>query len=214
MSGIIFFGIGSTLLVDFEESAGRAGLTVIAGVRNHPGENHLSEGIPSLAPENLTGEIRAVPYLVPLFTPGHRFAAARQAALTTPFRLIDPSVAAPRRITLGPGCYVNVGCSIGACSVFGAFVLINRGASIGHHARLGDFVSVGPGVTIAGHVTVGRGGMIGAGAVVLPNVTIGENAVVAAGSVVTRDVEAACLVAGNPARVIRRDVGGYKGMSV
>lgn len=45
---------------------------------------------------------------------------------------------------------------------------------------------------------------IGAGATVLPGVTIGENSVVGAASVVTRDVEPNVIVAGNPARVIKR----------
>lgn len=45
---------------------------------------------------------------------------------------------------------------------------------------------------------------IGAGATILPGVTIGENSVVGAGSVVTHDVEPDTIVAGNPARVIRK----------
>ncbi len=45
---------------------------------------------------------------------------------------------------------------------------------------------------------------IGAGATILPGVTIGENAVVGAGSVVTHDVESNTIVAGNPARFIRK----------
>lgn len=45
---------------------------------------------------------------------------------------------------------------------------------------------------------------IGAGATILPGVTIGENAVVGAGSVVTRDIEPNTIVAGNPAKLIRR----------
>ena len=49
-----------------------------------------------------------------------------------------------------------------------------------------------------------RGASIGSGATILANVTIGEGAVVGAGSVVTRDVPARTIVAGNPARVLRR----------
>lgn len=45
---------------------------------------------------------------------------------------------------------------------------------------------------------------IGGNVVVLAGISIGKHAVVAAGSVVTRDVEPFTLVAGNPARVIKR----------
>lgn len=53
-------------------------------------------------------------------------------------------------------------------------------------------------------VRVCRNAWVGAGSTILPGVTVGENAVVGAGSVVTKDVEANTIVAGNPARFIRR----------
>ena len=49
-----------------------------------------------------------------------------------------------------------------------------------------------------------NGASIGSSATILPGVTIGRNAIVGAGSVVTRDVDANTIVAGNPARVIRK----------
>ena len=49
-----------------------------------------------------------------------------------------------------------------------------------------------------------NGASIGTGATILANVTIGENAIVGAGSVVTKNVPANCIVAGNPARVLRK----------
>jgi acetyltransferase-like isoleucine patch superfamily enzyme len=51
---------------------------------------------------------------------------------------------------------------------------------------------------------VKQGASIGSGATILAKVTIGENAIVGAGSVVTRDVPADTIVAGNPARVLRK----------
>lgn len=53
--------------------------------------------------------------------------------------------------------------------------------------------------TVIGHDT-----WIGHGAVVKPEVTVGNGAVIGAGSVVTKDVAPYTIVAGNPARVIRR----------
>jgi acetyltransferase-like isoleucine patch superfamily enzyme len=54
---------------------------------------------------------------------------------------------------------------------------------------------------------VKKGASIGSGVTILSKVTIGENAVVGAGSVVTKDVAPNMIVAGNPARVLRRVEG-------
>ncbi|MBJ7326566.1 MAG: hypothetical protein JHC52_04385 [Chthoniobacterales bacterium] len=51
---------------------------------------------------------------------------------------------------------------------------------------------------------IGRDVWIGANAVILGGVTIGDGAVVAAGAVVTKDVEAGAVVAGVPARLLRK----------
>jgi len=51
---------------------------------------------------------------------------------------------------------------------------------------------------------VKRGASIGSGATLLCGVTVGENALVGAGSVVTKDVPAGAIVAGNPARVVKK----------
>lgn len=52
--------------------------------------------------------------------------------------------------------------------------------------------------------TIGRCAKLGANSTILPDISIGENALVGAGSVVTSDVAKACIVAGNPARVLRQ----------
>jgi acetyltransferase-like isoleucine patch superfamily enzyme len=53
---------------------------------------------------------------------------------------------------------------------------------------------------------VKRGASIGTSATILCGVTIGENAVIGAGSVVTHDVPDNAIVAGNPARIMRKVV--------
>ena len=51
---------------------------------------------------------------------------------------------------------------------------------------------------------VKKGASIGSGATILAGITIGENAMIGAGSVVTHDVPPCVIVAGNPARLLRR----------
>ncbi|MDE7077446.1 MAG: sugar O-acetyltransferase, partial [Alistipes sp.] len=53
-------------------------------------------------------------------------------------------------------------------------------------------------------IVVRRNAWIGAGAMILPGVTVGENAIVAAGAVVTKDVPDNTVVAGVPAKILRK----------
>ena len=55
-----------------------------------------------------------------------------------------------------------------------------------------------------GDTVIGNDVWLGYQALVLPGVTVGHGAVVAAASVVTADVEPYTVVAGNPARVVKR----------
>jgi maltose O-acetyltransferase len=57
---------------------------------------------------------------------------------------------------------------------------------------------------IGGAIKIGNNVQIGAGAIVLPNVIIGNNVVVGAGSIVTKDVTSNTIVAGNPAKLIKK----------
>jgi putative colanic acid biosynthesis acetyltransferase WcaF len=53
-------------------------------------------------------------------------------------------------------------------------------------------------------ITIGKGVWIAAGAFIGPGVTVGDGAVVGARAVVTRDVPPWTVVAGNPARVVKK----------
>jgi Acetyltransferase (isoleucine patch superfamily) len=73
--------------------------------------------------------------------------------------------------------------------------------------RIYDMTTTGPYIAEAathGDTVIGPDVWLGYEARVLPGVTIGAGAIVAACSVVTRDVPPYALVAGNPARVVRR----------
>ena len=53
---------------------------------------------------------------------------------------------------------------------------------------------------------IGTNNFIGADAIIMPGVVLGENVVVGAGAVVTRNVESGCVVAGNPAKILREGI--------
>lgn len=55
-----------------------------------------------------------------------------------------------------------------------------------------------------GRIRLKKNAWIGANATILPGVTVGENAVVAAGAVVSKDVPSNVVVAGIPAKIIKR----------
>jgi maltose O-acetyltransferase len=107
----------------------------------------------------------------------------------------------PGRITIGTGTVINRGVILD-----GRFPL-----TIGNHVSVSiqsalltlehdlsdpNFRAVGAPICIGDRV------FIGTRAVVLPGVSIGENAAVAAGAVVTKNVPAATIVGGVPARPI------------
>lgn len=201
--GLIFFGVGAAILVDYEETCRRLGIDIRAAVRNRDGECHFSDPRRVIGPDQLTPDLCETGFICPIFDVASRRIAVGEAlarGLRPAPPLIDPTSPVASTTQIGVGCYVDAGAVIGAAGRIGDHVVVNRGTGLGHHCRIADFVSIGPGVTIAGHVTIGAGVLIGAGAVLAPKVTIGEGAVIGAGAVVVRDIEAGVVAVGNPAR--------------
>lgn len=89
-------------------------------------------------------------------------------------------------------------------------VIIENRVSIGPRVTLvassaPNFSKIQPYVkTERGKIIIKKDAWIGAGAIILPNVTIGERAVVGAGAVVTKNVEPSTIVAGVPAKPIKK----------
>ncbi len=56
------------------------------------------------------------------------------------------------------------------------------------------------------HTYIGKNCFIAVNAIILPGVKIGDEVIVGAGSVVTKDVPSNTVVAGNPAKIIRKNI--------
>ena len=86
-------------------------------------------------------------------------------------------------------------------------IMIGKNVCIGEDVRLitGSHDVTSPHFNLVTRpITINDNVWIATGAIVLPGVTIGEGAVVGAGSVVTKDVEPWSVVAGNPAKFIKK----------
>lgn len=95
---------------------------------------------------------------------------------------------------------VIYGCGPGGVSIGRRF---DCGPNVGIFASRTDYAVLPRGHRFA-PVTIGDDVVVFAGAVISPGVTVGDGAVVAACSVVLDDVEPRTLVAGAPARIVRK----------
>ncbi len=214
---LVLFAAGSSVIVEVEETCRRLGVEVAAIVRNVPGASFALAQDRVIDAARITQGYLVLPVVIPLFGPGHRQSAfndANRLGFAEFAMLVDPTAIVAASTQLGAGTYVNAGATLGGASRFGRFVFVNRGAMLGHHLEVGDFVSIGPGANLCGEVTLGRGVLIGAGAIVMPKVTIGANSVIGAGAVVTKDLPDHCLAVGNPARIVKCPIAGYRDIAV
>ncbi|WP_269928684.1 DapH/DapD/GlmU-related protein [Kocuria massiliensis] len=107
-------------------------------------------------------------------------------------------------ISLGERVFVNTGCTIqdqggvvvGDDTLIGHNVLI---ATLNHDMDPAYRADMHP-----GRVIIGTRVWIGSAARIMPGVSIGDGAVVAAGALVTQDVPARTVVAGVPAKPLRK----------
>lgn len=130
------------------------------------------------------------------------------------------------------GCEIGDGTQIGTFVEIQKGARVGARCKISTHTFICEGVTIGDGVFVGHGVTfindaypralnasgelqdegewelqetiVEEGASIGSGAVILGDLTIGKRAIIGAGSVVTRSVPPHTVVAGNPARVLRR----------
>lgn len=95
----------------------------------------------------------------------------------------------------------------------GKYFHANIYSYVAHDCVIGDFVTFAPGVKCNGNVKIEAHAYIGTGAIIKQGtperpIVIGEGAVVGMGAVVTKSVPAGAVVVGNPAKTLRKGLGG------
>ena len=105
-------------------------------------------------------------------------------------------------VLLGSDVYVKLPASTIIGHPYG--IVINSRSCVGQHVYIGHQVTLGEKVPGGAAPKIGDHVYIGAGAKLIGGISIGNGCVIGAGSVVTRSFPANSVIAGNPAKLIRR----------
>ncbi|CAG8256350.1 unnamed protein product [Penicillium salamii] len=119
-------------------------------------------------------------------------------------------------IKVGSNVFINFNCTfLDTCLVsIGSRTLIGPNVSFfsGTHPTDPDLRNGTNGPEMGKPITIGSDCWIGGNATILPGVTIGDGCTVGAASMVTKDVPAYHVVAGNPARILRKVERTFKAL--
>lgn len=115
---------------------------------------------------------------------------------------IQPGVRIGARAKVSSHCFLCTGVEVGDEAFIGHGVMFTN--DLYPKAVFDDGTPLVAADTNVIPTHIERRAAIGSGSTVLCGITIGEGALVGAGSVVTRDVPPHTLVAGNPAKIIRK----------
>lgn len=107
------------------------------------------------------------------------------------------------------GAYIPYEVEIGKGSKFGyggLGIVLHPRVKIGENVIIAQQVTIGGKSKIYDVPVIGNDVFIGAGAKILGNITIGSNVIIGANSVVVKSVSDNCVVAGIPAKVIKKNI--------
>lgn len=125
---------------------------------------------------------------------------------------IEPGAIIRDRVEIGDNAVIMMGAVINIGAVIGEGTMIDMGAILGGRATVGKNCHIGAGAVLAGvvepasatPVIIEDDVLVGANAVVIEGVRVGKGSVVAAGAIVIEDVPEGVVVAGCPARIIKK----------
>lgn len=125
---------------------------------------------------------------------------------------IEPGAIIRDQVEIGDNAVIMMGAVINIGAIIGEGTMIDMGAILGGRATVGNHCHIGAGAVLAGvvepasatPVIIEDNVLVGANAVVIEGCRVGKNSVVAAGAVVINDIPANVVVAGCPAKVIKK----------
>ena len=123
-----------------------------------------------------------------------------------PLRIISKYTQIADKKNLGKGVQVFPGVIINENSKIGDYTILNTASLIEHDCQIGSGVHIMPGAVLGGNVKIKNFVTVGINATILPGLTIEEGSFIGAGSVVTKNVKKNQIVAGNPAKFLKKNL--------
>jgi len=141
-----------------------------------------------------------------------RNSAIQMADLTKYNCRIEPGAIIRDMVEIGDNCVIMMGAVLNIGAVIGEKTMIDMNVVVGGRATVGNNCHIGAGTVLAGvieppsaePVVIEDDVMTGANVVILEGVKVGKGAVIAAGSVVISDVEPNTVMAGIPAKPLKK----------
>lgn len=116
-----------------------------------------------------------------------KFRLARSLGFILPPAIHRSAMVAPD-VTIGDGCHILAGATIGPRCAIAENVIVNQGAIVCHDSEILDHAHIAPGAILAGGVSVGPMTVVGMGVTVLLRVKIGGNCLIYNGAHIVSDV--------------------------
>lgn len=121
-------------------------------------------------------------------------------------QIVHPSVTMSSEVKVGYDTLIMPNVVLTANVVIGNHCIILSNTTVSHDVVIGDYCCIGSNVSVSGSVVIGENCYVGSGTAVRDGITIGERSLVGLGSNVVKNIGEGNVVAGNPARFMRRAI--------
>lgn len=121
--------------------------------------------------------------------------------------LIHPQAIVSKYSELDSGVVIHANSVVQAHSKIGSTTVVSYNSSVSHDSTIGIASYIAFGACIGAYVSIGNFTLIGQAASIVSGKVdrIGNNCIIGAGSVVINNIEDNTIVAGNPAKIIKKN---------